>query len=159
MERVRSCARSARYAAPEFQAVLLRFGSVNHMLLDRPSDARRLLESAIEQARQAITEGRDAVQGLRTSAIATEDLARAIGELGDTLRADQADPAPPEFCVNVEGSPRNLSPLVSEEVYRIAGEALRNVFHHAHAARIEVESVMTTGTSGCVSAMTGRKSI
>src|SRR6202020_240448 len=43
------------------------------------------------------------------------------------------------FEVDVEGAPRNLHPILRDEVYRIAAEALRNAFRHAHAQRIEVE--------------------
>jgi signal transduction histidine kinase len=39
----------------------------------------------------------------------------------------------------VEGTPRNLHPIVRDEVYRIAGEGIRNAFRHADAQRIEVE--------------------
>jgi signal transduction histidine kinase len=39
----------------------------------------------------------------------------------------------------VEGAPRDLYPILRDEVYRIAGEALRNAFRHAEAQRIEVE--------------------
>jgi len=45
----------------------------------------------------------------------------------------------PEFCVQVQGTSRELAPLVRDDVYRIASEALRNAFRHAHAARIEVK--------------------
>ena len=45
----------------------------------------------------------------------------------------------PEFRVQVEGTPRDLAPLVRDEVHRIANEALRNAFRHAQAGRIEVE--------------------
>ena len=41
--------------------------------------------------------------------------------------------------MHVEGKSRNLPPLVRDEVYRIAGEALRNTFRHAQAKRIEVK--------------------
>jgi signal transduction histidine kinase len=41
--------------------------------------------------------------------------------------------------VEVEGAPRNLNPVVRDEAYRIAGEALRNAFRHAQARRIAVE--------------------
>jgi signal transduction histidine kinase len=41
--------------------------------------------------------------------------------------------------VHVEGTTRDLAPLVREEVYRIAGEAVRNAFRHSQAERIEVE--------------------
>lgn len=34
---------------------------------------------------------------------------------------------------------RNLHPILRDEVYRIAGEAVRNPFNHAQAQRIEVE--------------------
>ena len=39
----------------------------------------------------------------------------------------------------MEGTPRNLRPILRDEVYRIAGEALRNAFKHARAHKIEVE--------------------
>jgi signal transduction histidine kinase len=39
----------------------------------------------------------------------------------------------------VEGARQPLSPLLQDEVYRIAREILRNAFHHAHASRIEAE--------------------
>jgi signal transduction histidine kinase len=39
----------------------------------------------------------------------------------------------------VEGPPRNLHPIIRDELYRITREALRNAFRHAHAHRIEVE--------------------
>jgi signal transduction histidine kinase len=39
----------------------------------------------------------------------------------------------------VEGTPRALHPIVRDEIYRIAGEALRNAFRHAEANQIELE--------------------
>jgi signal transduction histidine kinase len=47
-----------------FQGLLLRFQSVLTILPERPQEARQRLESALDQATAAITEGRDAVQGL-----------------------------------------------------------------------------------------------
>lgn len=35
--------------------------------------------------------------------------------------------------------PGDLAPLLRDEVYRIASEALRNAFRHAQARRIEIE--------------------
>ena len=122
-----------------FQGAVLRFRAVTYMLPDRPADARATLENAIDQARQAIVEGRDAVQGLRSPAIATNDIAVAIATLAETLSTDDGSQSPPVFQVNVEGTPRDLPPIVQDEVYRIAGEALRNAFRHARASRIEVE--------------------
>jgi hypothetical protein len=58
-----------------FQGVLLKFYAVTYKLPDH-NEARSDLEGAIEQARQAIAEGRDAVQGLRSSTLLANDLAR-----------------------------------------------------------------------------------
>ena len=66
-------------------------------------------------------------------------LARAIGTLGEELAAAHADHNCPEFRLHVEGTSRDLTPLVRDEVHRIACEAVRNAFRHAKAGRIEVE--------------------
>jgi signal transduction histidine kinase len=104
-----------------------------------PAPAREVLGSAIDQTAQAITEGRNAVQGLRASTVETNDLALAITSLGEELAAEARGDKPAEMCVAVEGSPRTLQPIVRDEVYRIAAEALRNAFRHAAAKEIEVE--------------------
>ena len=122
-----------------FQAVLLQFQAARHLIPDRPADAQRTLETGIEQARRAITEGRDAVQGLRASAVLTGDLAQSIGALGEALAADARNGNRPDFGMRIEGRPRPLAPLLRDEVYRIASEALHNAFRHARAVRIEVE--------------------
>jgi signal transduction histidine kinase len=108
------------------------------MLGERP-DVQKALESAVEQARAAITEGRDAVQGMRSSVVVTNDLARSIGLLGDELRSQYQGERCPEFGVQVEGTSRELAPIIRDDVYRIAGESVRNAFRHAGAERIEVE--------------------
>jgi signal transduction histidine kinase len=41
--------------------------------------------------------------------------------------------------VEVEGAPQDLHPILRDEIYRIAGEGLRNAFRHARARRVEVE--------------------
>ncbi|HXR10039.1 MAG TPA: triple tyrosine motif-containing protein, partial [Candidatus Acidoferrales bacterium] len=122
-----------------FQGVLLKFQAVRYLLQDRPAEAGTKLDAAIEEARQAIIEGRDAVEGLRSSTVIANDLAQAIGQLGEQLIADQKGQPGPEFRVEVQGKSRDLLPLVRDEVYRIAGEAVRNAFRHSRAGRIEVE--------------------
>jgi len=120
-----------------FQGLLLRFQTVSNLL--PAGEPKQKLDNAIDQAAQAITEGRDAVQGLRSSAKVTNDLACAITTLGTELAAGESNPNAAEFHVEVEGTPRDLHPILRDEVYRIASESLRNAFKHAQAKRIEVE--------------------
>ena len=121
-----------------FQGTLLKLYGVTYMLPDHP-EAKRKLENCLEQARDAITEGRDAVQGLRSSTVLSNDLARAISVFGGELAGDQPEQTCPEFRVHAEGKSRDLPPLVRDEVYKIACECLRNAFRHAQAKRIEVQ--------------------
>jgi signal transduction histidine kinase len=120
-----------------FHGLLLRFETVSQLLPGRAAEAKEKLDSAIQQAAAAITEGRDAVQGLRDSTIQGNDLAMAISTLGEELAGESEER--PAFRVAVEGESRNLHPILRDEVYRIAAEALRNVYRHAQARQVEVE--------------------
>lgn len=122
-----------------FQGLLMKFEVASQMISDRPAEAQSVLKSACEQARQAIVEGRDAVQGLRSPPVIENDFARAISKFGEGLAAAQTGLSSSGFRVRVEGTPRDLTPLVRTEAYRIALEALRNAFSHAQATRIEVD--------------------
>jgi signal transduction histidine kinase len=122
-----------------FQALLYRLQSVRRVLPGRPEEAAQRLDSAIDQTAEAITEGRDAVHELRSSTVVASDLAQAIGTLGEDLAAQANNHHAAVFGVQVEGTPRNLHPILRDEVFRIAGEAMRNAFRHAEAKQIEVE--------------------
>ena len=121
-----------------FHGLLLKFQTASRLLPGRPTEAKQKLDSAIEQAEEAIIEGRDAVEGLRASTVQNNDLALAIRTLGEEL-ATEANNGPAKFRVVVEGVSRNLHPILRDEVYKIAAEALRNAFSHSQAGQIEVE--------------------
>jgi signal transduction histidine kinase len=122
-----------------FQGLMLRFQIVFELLPERPIEAKQQLEKTMDQAAHAITEGRDAVQGLRASVVQTNDLARAINNLGEELSTHSRNEGSPAFRVTVEGESRELHPILRDEIYRIAAEALRNAFQHANAGQVEVE--------------------
>jgi signal transduction histidine kinase/ligand-binding sensor domain-containing protein len=122
-----------------FHGLLLRLQTAAHLLPTRPDEAKVTLDSTIEQASQAIAEGRDAVQSLRSSTVITNDLAVAIRTVAEDLAAAETSRPAPVVQVAVEGTPRELHPIVHDEAYRIVTEVLRNAFHHAQANRIEVE--------------------
>ncbi len=118
--------------------MLLRFQTVSQLLPERPTEAKDRLDSAIEQTANFITEARDEVEGLRDSTVQSNDLALAISTLGEELAADSTGQRP-ALGVAVEGQSRELHPLLRDEVYKIAAEALRNAFLHANAKQVEVE--------------------
>jgi signal transduction histidine kinase len=122
-----------------FHGVLFRFQAAVNMLPEHPAEAKQNLDRAIDRAAQAITEGRDAIQDLRVSTVVTNDLAVAISTLGDELAASGVNGNGTVLDVVVEGTSRDLHPILRDDIFRIAGEALRNAFRHAHARRIEVE--------------------
>jgi signal transduction histidine kinase/ligand-binding sensor domain-containing protein len=119
-----------------FHGILLYFQTGINQLPERPVEARKRLEKAMHQAEHAIVEGREAIQGLRSSVVETNDLALDMRTLGEELAAGSNSAA---FQVHVEGTPRNLHPILRDEVYRITGEGIRNAFRHADAKQIEVE--------------------
>ena len=122
-----------------FQGLLLVFQGVSNLLPARPDEAKQRMDRALDQASDAITEGRDAVHELRSGGLNTVDLGEAIGKFGKDLLSSTTAETGPEFRVQVEGTPRTLSPIIRDEVYRIGVESLRNAVRHANARRIEVD--------------------
>jgi signal transduction histidine kinase/ligand-binding sensor domain-containing protein len=122
-----------------FQALLPRLQAAIYQLPEGAANSRKTLEKAVDQASDAITEGRDAVQGLRMSTVEKNDLAVAIRTVGEELASAETNESSPNFKVAVEGTSRNLHPILRDEVYRLAAETLRNAFRHAAAQNVEVE--------------------
>jgi signal transduction histidine kinase len=116
-----------------FQGLMLHLQVVDDLLPG--GRAKTHLDQTLQRADQAIAEARTAVYDLRSSTTLTNDLAHAMKSLGDELTS--ADTA--AFHLVVEGTPRDLHPIVRDEIYRIAREALRNAFSHAEADHIETE--------------------
>jgi signal transduction histidine kinase len=64
-----------------FQGLMLRFQVAHDELPACPAEARKTLENDLDEGAQAIAEGRDAIQGLRSPTVETNDLVRAISSL------------------------------------------------------------------------------
>jgi len=117
--------------------LLLRLQVISQLLPE--SEAKTKLDSTIQQVSDAIAESRDAVQGLRTSIVEYNDLAQAVNALGEELATTSKNDRSAVFVLIVEGKPRDLHPVVRDDIYRISAEALRNAFRHGQADRVEVE--------------------
>jgi signal transduction histidine kinase len=121
-----------------FQALMFYFQAVNDQL--PAGKAKEALERVLDQADHAIVEGREAIQNLRSSATLTNELAQAMTDLGEELAvAPVGERRSPTFRVSIEGRPRELHPILRDDIYRIAREALRNAFSHAEASKIEAD--------------------
>ncbi len=89
----------------------------------------------LEIINQGIEEGRNTIQGLRSSDYRTLDLVMALS------RVQQELPIQPhvDFRVMVAGRQKPLRPPIRHEIYRIGREALVNAFCHSRAKRVEFE--------------------
>ena len=121
-----------------FQALMFHFQAVNDML--PPGKGKEALEKVLDRADQAIVEGRNAIQNIRSSTTVTNELSHSVTALGEELAgSSDGENRPATFRVSVEGTPRELHPILRDDIYRIAREALRNAFRHAQASQIEAD--------------------
>lgn len=130
-----------------FQGLMLRFQTVANLLPARPTDAKTVLEEALDRADSALAESRNAIQNIRSSPSARVDLAEAINRIMMELASEymQEGNHRPAYSVAIEGTPRHLHPSPNNEILRIAQECLRNAFQHSKATRIEAD--LTFGDS------------
>jgi signal transduction histidine kinase/ligand-binding sensor domain-containing protein len=122
-----------------FQGLMFRLQAVREFLPERPSEAMKALDIALERGDKVIVEGRDTISDLRQSTIGDSDIAQALTALGEELAAQSENGPAPCVRVLVEGKQRELNPVLRDEIYGIAREALRNAFRHAKAQKIEAE--------------------
>jgi signal transduction histidine kinase len=119
------------------QGLILRFQAVAGRL--RPDEpARVVLDKALNRADEVLLESRNRVHGLRSSVAMTE-LPEALRALG--LQLAQSHSQSLEVAVAVRGRKRRLHPIVWEDTFLIAREALLNAFQHSGGCRVEVELV------------------
>ena len=109
------------------------------MLPDQPKEAAEALDVALDRGDEVIAEGRSTVEDLRHSTLQDNDIVVALTSLGEELAGSSNGHAAAALRVLVDGKPRELNPMIRDEVYRIAREALRNAFQHARAKKIEAE--------------------
>jgi signal transduction histidine kinase len=110
--------------------------------LDNRHDATRLyqaLERVSSCLSQATEEGRAALTALRSSATQRNDLAEALERAGQDciLRSSMT------FALTVNGTVREMHPIVRDEVYRIVYEAMRNACSHSRGTELNVELTYT----------------
>jgi PAS domain S-box-containing protein len=108
-------------------------GTMNTLPSDSPVKGK--LDPILQLMEQGIEEGRNAIQGLRSSDSRSLDLVLALSGVQRELSVEPDI----DFRVSVAGRQQPLRPLIKDEVYRIGREALVNAFRHSGAKRVDVE--------------------
>ena len=95
--------------------------------LPAESPVKRQLDRVLEIISQGAREGRNTIQGLRSSDPQKLDLVQALS------RVPQEIGVPPSIAsrVTVSGRQQPVQPPVWQEIYRIGREALLNAFRHS----------------------------
>lgn len=116
------------------QGLILKFhAAATQMRVDDP--AYVALEKTLDQADQVLEEGRDRVRNLRGNTATSGDLPAAFRRVVE--KTPQGGGA--AFKTVVEGSVRELHPIIREESYCIGREALVNALTHSEGRNVEVE--------------------
>jgi signal transduction histidine kinase len=102
--------------------------------LAKGDPTRVVLEDALDRADETLAESRTRVHDLRASGEVPENLGEALARVA----REQPGASEVEFSTVTEGTPRELSPAVADEIYSIGREALRNAFQHSRAKRIQL---------------------
>jgi signal transduction histidine kinase len=99
------------------------------------SQVKSKLDPILHVLELGIEEGRNAIQGLRSSDSRRWDLVVALSAVHQEFSTEHGV----DFHVNVVGQQQPLRPAIQDEIYRIGREALVNAFLHSGAKRVELE--------------------
>ena len=123
------------------QALVFHFyGAAQQIPSETPG--RGVMERILDRAQKVLAESRDRVKDLRIPLSSGTELGVALAEAGAQLEV----PATTQLRCTTEGTVVELHPLVREEAFMIAREAMTNAVLHSQAHEIEVE--VSYGTAG-----------
>jgi len=96
---------------------------------------RQDIEKTLDFADHVLAESRDCVHNMRSASVSDGDLSRAF----QLVAAESSPDRTATFKTVVEGTVRELHPLVREESYSVGREAIINALTHSECLNIEVE--------------------
>jgi signal transduction histidine kinase len=116
------------------QGLILKFDAIAKSATS-VDQARHAIKETLDRADQVLAEARDRVRSLRGGVEALSDLPAAFQRIAEEAARDDG----PTFRSVVEGRPRELNPVVLEEVFSIGREALVNALAHSQGQHVEME--------------------
>jgi len=111
-------------------SLAMNLGLARASLTDLPDEARQVIVTAHEEAKEALAELRTLVRGLHPAILDDRGLDAALSGI--------AARAPFPVALRVRGTGRR-SPTVEAVAYFMVAEALANITKHARASRAEIE--------------------
>jgi signal transduction histidine kinase/ligand-binding sensor domain-containing protein len=117
-----------------FHGLLLRFQVVNQ-LIRKDEKAHSIMDDAMNRADQLMSESRERIRDLRGETGAIAALPEALSAIGEERRTEESI----GFRLVVEGAPRQLDPMIRDEMYLIGREAIANALSHSLGSMVEVE--------------------
>ena len=126
-------------AQQQFVSAVLTLGIAEKKAASDPVAAARLRQTAVEQARQGITELRDLAAGIHPGILTDRGLEAAVDALAARL------PIPVAVSATLGG---RLPTPVEASVYFFVSEALTNAVKHSRATRLWVTLEAADGTLG-----------
>lgn len=118
------------------QGLILKFNALATRMPDR-DPVRHEMEKTLDYADQVLGEGRDRVRSLRSATVSVGQLPAAFQRVVEEFSRDSTA----ALKTIVEGSVRELHPMILEESYSIGREAIINALQHSQCRNIEVEFI------------------
>jgi len=118
----------------DFLSVSMQLHVVNDQLAP-DSPAKPPVSRVLDMMGRVIQDGRNTLQGLRSSNWGSQDLEVAFLRIQQELAIQKQA----HFRVIIHGKARPLRPVIGDDVYLIGREALANAFRHSGASEIELE--------------------
>jgi signal transduction histidine kinase/ligand-binding sensor domain-containing protein len=128
-----------------FQGLMLRFHLATQAIPEAEA-AKTEMEAALDSADRLLVESRDKIRDLRYETIEPVSLSQALTALGE----DFATPHTWVLDVAMRGVARDLNPVIYQEIYAIAKEAVLNAFRHSNASEIQVELSFDAAVLGVI---------
>lgn len=108
---------------------------IGFQVADRAETSKQSLTSLADRMRETIARSRHMVSNLHSTAITHYNLTEVLQHAEAEFRTNPL----PIFDLTYNGEPRQVHPLIRDEVYRICREAIANAFRHSNAEYVTVE--------------------
>lgn len=108
---------------------------IGFQVADQAETSKQSLTSLADRMRETIARSRHMVSNLHSTAIAHYSLVEVLRHAEAEFRTNPS----PVFDLAYSGEPRQVHPLIRDEVYRICREAIANAFRHSNAEYVTVE--------------------